>query len=62
MTLSGQAVDYDALSRFVLSLTEQPEVARVRMLDSQRVDSGRERLVHFRIGVTLRDERRKEDS
>jgi len=59
MTLGGQAVDYDALSRFVLRLTEQPEVSRVRMLDSQRVDSGRERLVHFRIGVTLKDDGRE---
>ncbi len=53
MTLSGQAEDYAALSAFILRLTDQPEVARVRMIDNQRVDYAGGKLVNFRIGVTL---------
>ena len=54
MTIKGQASDHSALSRFVRSLYEQPEVDDVRILNTSRQNSLK--VVNFDMVITVNSE------
>ena len=37
MTIQGQALDHSAMSRFVLNLTQQPEIENVRIVNTRQI-------------------------
>lgn len=53
MSISGQAVDHDALSRFVRQLFAQPEVRDVRVQETTVRRYPTHRIIDFRLSVTL---------
>ncbi len=53
MTIDGGALDHAALSHFVSSLIEQPEIKRVRVLRSELARHNRNKLVEFSLEVVV---------
>ena len=51
--IKGQAVDYDALSKFVLRLLNQPEIHDVRVLNTITLDHKEDRLIEFNLAVSV---------
>ena len=53
MAIRGQAQDYSALSSFVRSLLDQPEIQSVRVLESTLLPSATSAVVQFSLAVVV---------
>ena len=53
MTIQGQALDHVAMSRFVLNLTQQPEIENVRIVSSRQTEVNRIKLVDFSLDIVV---------
>lgn len=53
MTIQGQALDHSAMSRFVLNLTQQPEIENVRIVNTRSNQGKRVRLVDFSLDIVV---------
>ena len=53
MTIQGQALDHSAMSRFVLKLTQQPEIENVRIVNTRSNQGKRVRLVDFSLDIVV---------
>ena len=53
MTIQGQALDHVAMSKFVLNLTQQPEIENVRIVNSRQGMVDRIKLVDFRLDIVV---------
>ena len=53
MTIQGQALDHVAMSRFVLNLTQQPEIENVRIVSSRQSEVNRIKLVDFSLDIVV---------
>ena len=53
MTIRGQALDHVAMSRFVLNLTQQPEIENVRIVSSRQTEVKRIKLVDFSLDIVV---------
>jgi Tfp pilus assembly protein PilN len=53
MNIQGQALDHSAMSKFVLNLTQQPEIENVRIVNTRLNQSGREKRVDFSLDIVV---------
>jgi hypothetical protein len=53
MTIQGQALDHVAMSKFVLNLTQQPEIENVRIVSSRQTEVNRIKLVDFSLEIVV---------
>ena len=53
MTIQGQALDHSAMSRFVLNLTQQPEIENVSIVNTRSNQGKRVRLVDFSLDIVV---------
>jgi len=53
MTIQGQALDHSAMSRFVLKLTQQPEIENVRIVNTRSNQGEQVRLVDFSLDIVV---------
>ena len=53
MNIDGQALDHQAMSRFVLNLTRQPEIEDVRIVRSRQRPGRQVRLVDFSLEILV---------
>ena len=53
MTIRGQALDHVAMSRFVLNLTQQPEIENVRIINSRQGRFNSVKLVDFDLDILV---------
>jgi len=53
MTIQGQALDHSAMSRFVLNLTQQPEIENVRIVNTRSNQGKQVRLVDFSLDIVV---------
>ena len=53
MTIKGQALDHVAMSKFVLNLTQQPEIENVRIVNSRQATVDRIKLVEFSLDIVV---------
>jgi len=53
MTIQGQALDHVAMSKFVLNLTQQPEIENVRIVSSRQSNVNQVKLVDFSLDVVV---------
>ena len=53
MTIQGQALDHVAMSKFVLNLTQQPEIENVRIVNTRLNESGAAKLVDFGLDIVV---------
>jgi len=53
MTIQGQALDHSAMSRFVLNLTQQPEIESVRIVNTRSNQGKQVRLVDFSLDIVV---------
>jgi Tfp pilus assembly protein PilN len=53
MTIQGQALDHSAMSRFVLNLTQQPEIENVRIVNTRLNEGNRVKLVDFSLDILV---------
>ena len=53
MTIQGQALDHVAMSKFVLNLTQQPEIENVRIVSSRQTEVNRIKLVDFSLDIVV---------
>ena len=53
MNIQGQALDHSAMSKFVLNLTQQPEIEDVRIVSTKLNPSDREKLVDFNLDIIV---------
>ncbi len=53
MTIQGQALDHVAMSKFVLNLTQQPEIENVRIVNTRMNESDAAKLVDFSLDVVV---------
>ncbi len=53
MTIQGQALDHVAMSKFVLNLTQQPEIENVRIVNSKQTDVNQHKVVEFSLDIIV---------
>ena len=53
MTIQGQALDHSAMSRFVLNLTQQAEIEKVRIVNTRLNQAAQVKLVDFSLEVLV---------
>ena len=53
MRIQGQALDHVAMSKFVLNLTQQPEIENVRIVNSRQTTVDRIKLVDFSLDIVV---------
>ncbi len=53
MTIQGQALDHVAMSKFVLNLTQQPEIENVRIVNTRMNESDALKLVDFGLDIVV---------
>jgi hypothetical protein len=53
MEISGQATDHEALSSFVRRVIQQPQIADVRILNTQKRDQNNSTVVDFKLVVMV---------
>jgi Tfp pilus assembly protein PilN len=53
MTIQGQALDHSAMSRFVLNLTQQPEIENARIVNTRLNKGNRVKLVDFSLEIVV---------
>ena len=53
MTIQGQALDHSAMSRFVLNLTQQPEIENARIVNTRLNQGNRVKLVDFSLDIVV---------
>ena len=53
MTIRGQALDHVAMSKFVLNLTQQPEIDNVRIVNTRMNESDALKLVDFSLDIVV---------
>ena len=53
MSIQGQALDHSAMSRFVLNLTQQPEIENVRIVNTRSNQGKQVRLVDFSLDIVV---------
>jgi len=53
MTIQGQALDHVAMSKFVLNLTQQPEIENVRIVNSRQSKVNQVKLVDFSLDIVV---------
>jgi len=53
MNIQGQALDHVAMSKFVLNLTQQPEIENVRIVSSKQTDVNRHKVVEFSLDIIV---------
>ncbi len=53
MNIQGQALDHVAMSKFVLNLTQQPEIENVRIVNTRMNESDAAKLVDFSLDVVV---------
>ncbi len=53
MTIQGQALDHVAMSKFVLNLTQQPEIENVRIVTTRMNESDALKLVNFDLDIVV---------
>ncbi|MDH3633308.1 MAG: PilN domain-containing protein [Gammaproteobacteria bacterium] len=53
MSIQGQALDHVAMSRFVLNLTQQPEIENVRIVNSRQTKVNQVKLVDFSLDIVV---------
>jgi hypothetical protein len=53
MTIQGQALDHSAMSRFVLNLTQQPEIENVRIVNTRSNQGKQVKLVDFSLDILV---------
>ena len=58
MAIQGQALDHVAMSKFVLNLTQQPEIESVRIVNTRLNESGAAKLVDFGLDIVVSAGRR----
>ena len=53
MKLQGQAIDHVAMSKFVLNLTQQPEIENVRIVNSRLTIVNQVKVVEFSLDIVV---------
>lgn len=53
MNIQGQALDHVAMSKFVLNLTQQPEIENVRIVSSRQSEVNRTKVVDFSLDIVV---------
>ena len=53
MNIQGQALDHVAMSKFVLNLTQQPEIENVRIVSSSQTEVNRTKVVDFSLDIVV---------
>jgi Tfp pilus assembly protein PilN len=53
MNIQGQAIDHVAMSKFVLNLTQQPEIEHVRIVNTNLNKVNQIKLVDFRLEIVV---------
>lgn len=53
MNIQGQALDHVAMSKFVLNLTQQPEIENVRIVSSRQAEVNRTKVVDFSLDIVV---------
>jgi hypothetical protein len=53
MAIQGQALDHVAMSKFVLNLTQQPEIENVRIVNSRQSSANQVKLVDFSLEIVV---------
>ncbi|MCP4388856.1 MAG: PilN domain-containing protein [Gammaproteobacteria bacterium] len=53
MNIRGQALDHVAMSKFVLNLTQQPEIENVRIVRSSQTEVNRTKVVDFSLDIVV---------
>lgn len=53
MNIRGQALDHVAMSRFVLNLTQQPEIEKVRIVGSSQTEVNQTKVVEFSLDIVV---------
>jgi hypothetical protein len=53
MSIQGQALDHVAMSKFVLNLTQQPEIENVRIVNSRQSKVNQVKLVDFSLDIVV---------
>ncbi|MDH3763521.1 MAG: PilN domain-containing protein [Gammaproteobacteria bacterium] len=59
MNIRGQALDHVAMSKFVLNLTQQPEIEDVRIVSSSQTEVNRTKVVDFSLDILVSAYRRR---
>jgi hypothetical protein len=58
MNIQGQALDHVAMSRFVINLTQQPEIEDVRIVNSRQAEVNQTKIVEFSLDILVSAGRR----
>ncbi len=53
MNIDGQALDHVAMSKFVLNLTQQPEIENVRIVSSRQTEVNQTKVVEFSLDIVV---------
>ncbi len=53
MNIEGQALDHQAMSRFVINLTQQPEIDDVRIVGSRQSEVNQTKVVDFSLDIVV---------
>ncbi len=53
MNIQGQALDHVAMSKFVLNLTQQPEIEDVRIVSTRQSEVNRHKVVDFSLDIVV---------
>ncbi len=53
MNIQGQALDHVAMSKFVLNLTQQPEIENVRIVSTRQTEVNRTKVVDFSLDIVV---------
>ena len=53
MNIQGQALDHVAMSKFVLNLTQQPEIENVRIVSSRQNEVNQTKVVDFSLDIVV---------
>lgn len=53
MNIDGQALDHVAMSKFVLNLTQQPEIENVRIESSRQTEVNQTKVVEFSLDIVV---------
>ncbi len=53
MNIQGQALDHVAMSKFVLNLTQQPEIENVRIVSSTQTEVNQTKVVEFSLDIVV---------
>jgi len=59
MNIQGQALDHVAMSKFVINLTQQPEIEDVRIVSSRQTEVNQTKVVDFNLDIVVSTGRRR---